>query len=371
MEPDMWSWYIESFFSICTTVSNDPTLRTITGFANLAIALAYFWIPVAMVVVFYKHRQDLVFPWLWSLFVMFITACGISHLVHVAHAWYDDSTRYSWLEAAILVATALISGGTAVAFTWMVPKILRITSPKTIRDTLENEVKRSTQALLDINQTLKDALDDQRLLTREVHHRVKNNIQVIASLINMHIRRTKDEADVSALEELRGRISAISAVHNQLQEVAYKNFDLEFFVKTLCQNFQKIFKVRDQVVLHIDVDKDNSVPFEQATPKSLIINEVISNIFKHGLVKNRVNFITVSLKILNDGVRVLRIKDTGPGMSQNIQKGIGLTLIDALAVQLNGVVEWNVDDTGTEFVLTMTPIQMVETAKFKPLKNSD
>ena len=370
MESGMWSWYLESFFSICTTVSNNPTLRMITGIANLAIALAYFWIPAAMAVVFYKHKQDLVFPWLWSLFVMFITACGISHLVHVAHALYDDSTAYSWVEAIILIVTALISGGTAIAFTLMVPKILRMTSPKTIRETLETEVKASTQALLETNHALRIALDDQKILTREVHHRVKNNIQVIASLINMHIRRTKD-ADVSALEELRDRISAISAVHNQLQEVANSEFDLENFVKSLCKNFGNLFKTQAQVILQIEVDPNNNIPFEQATPKSLIINEVISNIFKHALVKDRMNFINVKLKIFNDGVRVLRIKDTGPGMPPDVHKGIGLTLIDALAVQLNGTVEWIVDGSGTEFVLTMKPIQMVEQPKYEPLKNSD
>jgi two-component sensor histidine kinase len=297
---------------------------------------------------------------MWTLFVLFITACGVSHLVHVIHAFANDASTksYSWIEAGILIITALISSGTAIAFTAIMPKILRITSPKLVRSTLEKAVNRSTQEL-------QLALDDQKLLTREVHHRVKNNIQVIASLINMHIRRTTDKDEVSALQELAARISAISAVHNQLQQVSNSDFDLKDFVERLCRDFARIYNKSHEIVLETDIENDNTIPFEAATPKSLIINEVISNIFKHGLIDGKINVIKVSLKILENDVRILRIKDSGPGLSlSSVRKGIGLTLIDALAVQLNGTVEWISDESGTEFVLTMHPIKKIDKSNF-------
>jgi two-component sensor histidine kinase len=184
-----------------------------------------------------------------------------------------------------------------------------------------------------------------------VHHRVKNNLQATASLINLHIRRSK-QADVSELGALRDRITAMSQAHEQLQEVSSTPFSTKTLIANLCELHRTAYH-REGVRCRV-VGDDLTVPFEAATSLSLILNEAVSNALKHGFGVGERGIVVACVSVGSGGA-VIRIRDNGRGIAaETDNSGIGMTLIHSLAVQVNGTAELKRRrGRGSEFVLTL------------------
>jgi hypothetical protein len=125
-------------------------------------------------------------PWLWSLFVTFIVACGLTHLAHV---WSANGSDNLWALAAAEAFCALASVGTAIAFAFVLPEIKMLPSPHQQRAELENAVLQRTR-------------EKDRLL-REVHHRVGNQVQILGSLLSIEARRTDSAETLDAIARIR------------------------------------------------------------------------------------------------------------------------------------------------------------------------
>jgi two-component sensor histidine kinase len=334
-----WLQYV---YAICTSGSAPVYWREIAIVANVSIAIAYFWIPLVMAIVFRRWKSEIPFPWIWAGFVAFIAACGLSHIVHAFHA-LTDQTPYSTLKLAVLVGTALISILTAIGFTILLPRIMKFASPSLARLKLERAVAAATA-------DLERALEHEKLLLREVHHRVKNNLQVTASLVNLHIRRSRFE-DTSELAALRDRITAMADVHAQLQQVGIRDFSVKEFTTTLVNKIRFAYGRED---IEVEVTGENfGVPLDHAASLALVLNEVISNAFKHAFEGRSGGHVRIHLG--SDGEdKVIRIRDDGRGLpAQPLpSRGIGQVLIASLAVQLGADTEWRAaEGGGTEFVL--------------------
>jgi hypothetical protein len=173
--------------------------------SDLAIALAYFAIPITMAVVLRERRQDIPYPWLWTLFVTFIVACGLTHVVHLWSAFMG--AEYLGAQAAIDVFTALASVGTAVAFTYILPEIKNLPSPSQQRERLQETVAERTR--------------EKDQLIREINHRVGNQLQVLSSMISIETRAAKSQETLDLLAKLRTEINVMSAKHVEMKEVDY------------------------------------------------------------------------------------------------------------------------------------------------------
>lgn len=336
-----WLQYV---YAICTSGSAPVYWREIAIVSNIAIAIAYFWIPLVMAIVFRRWKSEIPFPWIWAGFVAFISACGASHIVHAFHA-LTDQTPYSTLKLSVLIATALVSILTAIGFTILLPRIMTYASPSAARLKLERAVAAATA-------DLERALEHEKLLLREVHHRVKNNLQVTASLVNLHIRRSRFE-DTSELAALRDRITAMADVHAQLQQVGIRAFSVKDFATALVNKVRFAYGRED---IDVEVMGENfGVPLDHAASLALVLNEVISNAFKHAFEGRSGGRLQVHLG--TDGEdKVITIRDDGRGLPPQPppSRGIGQILIASLAVQLGAETEWRAaDGGGTEFVLRM------------------
>lgn len=165
--------------------------------SDLAIASAYFAIPITMAVVLRHRKDDIPYPWLWLLFVTFIIACG---LTHVAHAWSAVAgPDYFWVHSVIGTFCAAVSVGTAVAFIYILPEIRDLPSPARQKLMLQDLVTERTQQ--------KDAL------IREIHHRIGNQLQVISSLINIEERKTDNAVCRDALERIKAEVLKMNEEH--------------------------------------------------------------------------------------------------------------------------------------------------------------
>jgi signal transduction histidine kinase len=173
--------------------------------SDISIAAAYFAIPMTMAVVFLHRKSDLPYPWLWVLFVAFITACG---LTHSAHAWSAvTGTDDLFFLAIVEVFCALASVGTAVAFACVLPSIRLLPSPKQQRDQLERAVAQRTR-------------EKDRLL-HEIHHRLGNQLQVLHSLVSIESRRAETGEAVEILSRVRNVLDGLGEDYKRRSEGDY------------------------------------------------------------------------------------------------------------------------------------------------------
>ncbi len=334
--------WLQLAYAVCTSADAPPNWREIAIVANLTIAVAYFWIPLAMIIVFFRWKREIPFPWLWGGFVVFIVACGTSHIVHAFHA-LSEQTPYNTSMLNILIFTAAASLATAVGFTFIMPKIMALTSPSAALDRLEAAVAEATG-------DLEAALAHEKLLMREIHHRVKNNLQVTASLVNLHLRRSK-LPDTSEFDALRSRITAMADVHMQLESVGARPLSVSGFCKSLGDKLQ-ISHGRGQVALRIS-GPDFEVSLDHAASLALILNEVLSNAYTHGFAPRSPGTIAIELG-RNAHEQTISISDDGRGRSGANPPGIGTLLITSCAVQLGAAIEWlDRPEGGTSFLLTI------------------
>ena len=333
--------WVRFVYTVCTSQDGPANWREIAIAANVAVALAYFWLPLVMAIVFRQWKREIPFPWIWGGFVVFILACGASHIVHAFHA-LTEQTPYNAVMLGVLVLTAVVSLATALGFTFLLPKIMALTSGKAARERLEGAVQVATA-------DLERALQHEKLLLREIHHRVKNNLQVTASLVNLHVRRSR-QADTTEFHSLRDRITAMADVHAQLQEVGARPLSVRAFAQSLSEKL-RISSRREKVLTRVE-GTDFEISLDHAVALALILNEVLSNAFKHAFNEDSEGTIVVTLSETAQEKQVL-ITDDGRGVDQGSQvKGIGTILISSLAVQLGATYDWSdCPDGGTAFLL--------------------
>lgn len=191
---------------------------------------------------------------------------------------------------------------------------------------------------------LADALAHNDVLFREIHHRVKNNLQSVSSLLQMQPIPRDIKADMSR------RLAAMSAVHEHIYRSSdFSTVAIKSYLDTLIDNIRAGADAKIQVVEEIE---DLSVDKDVATPLGLILNEVLSNAFKHAFPDGRAGIITVQLARGDDGRGRLIVADNGVGFDPSLPaKGIGQKLIKAFAGQLGGVVETTSGGTGSRFAM--------------------
>jgi PAS domain S-box-containing protein len=189
-------------------------------------------------------------------------------------------------------------------------------------------------------QQLRDSLEEKEVLLKEVHHRVKNNLQIISSLLALQARETTDPANRRMFEESQGRIRSMALIHEQLYqsgELARINF--AEYARRLCEHLvDSTAEVQQRVRLNLAVEPI-PLPLNCAIPCGMILNELISNALKHAFPGDRGGEIQVQFTF-NDGRNCLTVRDNGVGLDPAAAKAksgsLGLKVVDALVKQLGG-----------------------------------
>jgi PAS domain S-box-containing protein len=208
---------------------------------------------------------------------------------------------------------------------------------------------------------IQESLRRKESLLREIHHRVKNNLQVISSLLSLQSDYAKDEESLSQFYESQNRISAIALIHEKLyQSSNIDEIKMLDYVTDLTRNLLRVYK---DLGGNIDVQinaYDISIDIDRAIPCGLIINELFSNCLKHAfrfsgserLSRRTRNKVSVEIYSDSDGVLTLSVKDNGVGFPGGIDfrntDTLGLQLVCTLTDQLKGTLELR-NDSGTAF----------------------
>ncbi len=241
---------------------------------------------------------------------------------------------------------------------------------RSLNTVLEQRVKDRTNDLTRINEALEEenaqrltaesklraSLEEKTVLLKEIHHRVKNNLQIIASLLNLQSRYIHDDATLAAIRESQNRVRAMALVHEKLyRSEDLARIDLNDYIKFLGTGLFQFYDARVRgIQFSLDI-RNISVSINVAIPLGLIINELLSNSLKYAYPDGRQGVIAISVSKLGHAISIL-YSDDGIGISADLDwrntESLGLRLVNTLVDQLNGSIELD-RTSGTRFIMNI------------------
>ncbi len=210
---------------------------------------------------------------------------------------------------------------------------------------------------------IKSSLKEKNNLLQEIHHRVKNNMQIISSLLNLQIKYVDEEEAVNVLKESQNRIKSMAMIHEKLymsDDLAHINF--VDYIQSLVKNLFYSYNVENTNIKPIFEVEDVTLNMETAVPCGLIISELVSNSLKYAFPNERKGEIYVSLKTVDDKYELI-IRENGIGLPEELDfnnlETLGLLLVNNLTEQIDGELTIN-RSPGTEFKIKFKELEYNE-----------
>lgn len=199
------------------------------------------------------------------------------------------------------------------------------------------------------NEYFKKQNNEKKAVIKEIHHRIKNNLQVVVSLLRMQSSKVKDEKVVDMFKETQKRILSMALLHEKMQQDDdLKGIDVQEYLKSLISGLVKSYAVEKEINLDININKID-IGMETLTPLGLIVNELITNSLKHAFANKDNGQITVKIKQHDQHSFEMLIGDDGAGFNSKVtQSGLGTRLIEIFIKQLNGTATL-LDQSGTMY----------------------
>jgi two-component sensor histidine kinase len=200
--------------------------------------------------------------------------------------------------------------------------------------------QKTNRVLIEKNSKISQTLKDREVLLKEVHHRVKNNLQIVSSLLSLQGKFSEHKSVTEILQEIQNKIQAMAIIHEKLYSSHdLSKINLRTYLDNLLAYFNTSYALSEQNIIinktidHINLDMDYLVPC------GLIVNEIIANSIKHAFQDNQGGQISIEASRNNDQC-ILTVKDTGVGFPEDFEiensKSLGMQLIQGLTQQING-----------------------------------
>lgn len=210
------------------------------------------------------------------------------------------------------------------------------------------------------NKQLNSLVNQKEDLVKEIHHRVKNNLQVISSLLNMHVRRVQDPESKKIFDDGVSRIQAMSIIH---QNIYSHNNSLQQkpieYIEKLIQQLYITYQIPEKSIVITTQIEDINLDIEKLMSLGLILNELLSNAFKYAFTYSEKGNIDIKLREINGEEVELMVKDNGVGINHDFDannESLGMRLIQAFSSKLNGkfIIK---NENGTLFLLNFNPLK--------------
>jgi len=195
-------------------------------------------------------------------------------------------------------------------------------------------VVRETTLEIEKENELKESLKE-----KEVHHRVKNNLQIINSILNLQSSYISDDKTLEIIKESQNRIRSMSYIHESLYQTSnFSTISFKEYIDNLINNLFYSYQVGNKITINKTIDNID-LPLDQAIPSGLILNELISNALKHAYKKDEEGKINVIIKKTHSKIEII-VEDFGCGLPDNFDisnsDSLGLSLVETLIDQLDG-----------------------------------
>jgi len=198
------------------------------------------------------------------------------------------------------------------------------------------EISLSESQLLSKNEKLKSKDEEKTLMLKEIHHRVKNNLQVVTSLLRLQLYKIEDQTAAEPFQESIDRIASMALIHEKMyQGDKVKAINIKDYIKDLAENLIRNYANDKPIILDVD-STVKTIELNHIVPLSLILNELISNSLKHAFQDKHNGHISINIST-NEVINLqLCYKDSGDWKVPKDNTSFGLELIDTFTEQLNG-----------------------------------
>jgi PAS domain S-box-containing protein len=246
---------------------------------------------------------------------------------------YDANGNKIWFQTH---AGPMLIGNEVIGLTLFI---------RDISDRIESEEK------------IKKSLKEKEILLQEVHHRVKNNLQIISSILNLQTRTLNDPKILELIKETRYRIMSMAFIHDLLYQTKdFTNIDFSKYLQNITSNIMNTYTHNKNINLHLEIESI-FLNLDNAIPCGLIVNELITNAFKYAFPSDKKGEIIVTLKLNNNWVN-LSVADNGVGIQEHVDykttETLGFQLINSLVTQIDGELIYE-SNVGTKFILSFRP----------------
>ena len=222
-------------------------------------------------------------------------------------------------------------------------------------------ISRDITAHKEAQRALETALAEKSVLLKEIHHRVKNNMQVISSLLSLQSRYLKHPDDVEIFKESQRRIRSMALIHEMLyQSKSLSRIEFSGYVKKLLEILRGSLDFTSGRIAYRKELEEVQLDIQTATPCGFIVNELVSNALKHAFPGERAGEVYVGLRQEKDESIILTVQDDGVGLPPGIDlqsfNSMGLQLVMMLVGQIDGTIRAE-RDHGTKFVLVFRELR--------------
>lgn len=205
---------------------------------------------------------------------------------------------------------------------------------------------------------LSNSLEQKEILLREVHHRVKNNLQTVSSILYKQAQKSSDKNVKSMMEEGQNRIKSMALIHQKLYQTDdFRNIDMKSYIEDLTNNILTSNQQTDTVIeLELNLSETN-FHIDVAIPLGLILNELLTNAYKYAFVGRLKGKVSVSITEKEKYQFEMKVMDNGIGLPENMkektQDSLGISLVEGLAWQLRGSLQYHTNQ-GSVFTILFT-----------------
>ena len=219
--------------------------------------------------------------------------------------------------------------------------------------------QKQSKILAQKNRQINQSLKEKELLVKEVHHRVKNNFQIIASLMELQIKEIKDGKALEFANDSMNRLKSMSLIHQKLYQKKDELINFEKYIRLLVNEVSLLYASNKKIDTHIYV---NNLLFDidTAVPLGLIINELLTNAYKYAFSEDFNGKLEISIDKIEKGSYKLVISDNGPGFNDDFNinnvESFGLKLVKRLVKQLQGDLRL-LNDKGTSFQIVFKDLK--------------
>ncbi|MGB0430025.1 MAG: tetratricopeptide repeat-containing sensor histidine kinase [Bacteroidia bacterium] len=208
--------------------------------------------------------------------------------------------------------------------------------------------KKANNTLAGQKETIEAQNEERELLLKEIHHRIKNNLQVISSLLELQAKKVSD-AESEVFKEGQSRVRAMALIHEELyQNNDLAEVDFKAYSAKLSRQIQSLFPGKEKVTISIEGPMIK-LDIDTAIPLGLILNELVTNSFKYGLDEK--GQLSIVFKEIDKGNYSVSVSDNGQGLAEDFDykksKSLGLRLVHRLTKQLYGKVEYSYNENST------------------------
>ena len=317
------------FLSYTLTIYN---LMIISEFGHF---VDFFWIMIISTYTFFTLGRN----WgLINLFTNIFTAVLIFYLsrVEIIERYPKDYTNFSQINFVINITVS------AIVFSYIILIMIK-------------KMKRAEEKYVIANAELSFINEEKTVMLKEIHHRVKNNLQVVTSLLRLQANEIEDQKTRFHLTDSVNRVSAMAMIHEKMyQSENLTKIDLKIYLKSLVDDL--ITSYVNNVKINVVIESDlNRVEPKSLVPLALIFNELVSNSIKHAF-KGRTEGKIIIQTIRNlDGSIQIKYHDDGEWIGPQKEGSFGLEMIETFTEQLDGKMERKIDN-GTNYIFLFPTI---------------